>query len=335
MPNRNFSHSRRTAVRAISFGIFMTAVLFFSIVMQMMSTRAQTAQQKRICGEMLAHMSEEHAGLSAALAENDPAEIRRYAGALYGDAAMIASVAHESGDPLLTDAISDTAQFYSALIRAADGGALADPDFWQTACDTVCTHTASLALAIASAGQHPSAADGERIIAEHLSAFTKAFRTDPLRLPSGAQPVYTFDREVPVTQAEARQKLRTLIGNAASFLGSTVTDDAHGCYVFSCRNGYAEMSLCGGHLLSYAFYPRSAEDAASHVLCDTDLSSLAASFLQKAGIPYKNTDQWHDRHGIRVFSVGTNNGKTVTVGVRMHDGAIVRFDAQAYYRRDD
>lgn len=331
----HFFRNRRGFIRIVSFGAAMTAVLFFVIVMQTKHTEALAAAGERLCCAMLAHMSEEHDTLSAALTNNDTAAVRHHAEALYGHAAMISSLAHETGDTALAAALSDTAQFYIALIQAPDRDLCTNTDFWKLGCDTVCSHTASLALAMSSAAQHTSAAEGIQILSGQLSAFTKAFRTDPLRLPAVTHADYSFDRESPVTQAEARQKLRMLIGNAVSFLGNTVTDDAHGCYLFSCQNGYAEISRCGGHLLSYAFYPRSAADAAEHVLNDADLSSLAASFLQKAGIPHMGTEKWNDRHGIRMFSVETNNGKTLTVGIRMHDGAVVRFDAEAYYRRED
>ena len=335
MPIHFSGHRRDTHIRIISFSVFMAAVLLSVIVLQSKNAEALAASKKHICGEILVRISEEHADLSAAFADNDTADIRRHADLLYSYAAMVSSFAHASGDTALKDAFTDTAQFYSALSDAAGSDTMTDPDFWKDCSETVAAHTASIALAISS-DTHPSVSSaGERLLAERLSAFTSAFRTDPLRLPTMPQPQYSFDREIPVSLSEARGNLRSLIGNTVSFFGTDVTDDTHGCYIFSCQNGYAEVSLCGGHLLSYAFYPRSTADAAEHALSDPDLCSLAASFLKKAGISHKDTEQWNDRHGIRVFSVETNNGKTVTVGIRMHDGTVVRFDAQAYYRRDD
>lgn len=335
MPIHYFRHTRRTRIRVISFGALMSAVLLSVIVLQTKRADFLAASQKHICGIVLTHMCEEHTALSAALADNDTAVIRHHADSLYSSAAMVSSFAHECGETVLKKAFADMAQFYSALTQAAGGEVITNPDFWKVCSDTVAAHTASIALSISSDMHQATPSAGEQLLAEQLSAFTSAFRTDPLRLPTIHHPQYSFDHEIPVSLSEARGNLRSLIGNTVSFFGTDVTDDAHGCYIFSCQNGYAEVSLCGGHLLSYAFYPRSTADAAEHALSDPDLCSLAASFLKKAGILHKDTDQWNDRHGIRVFSVETNNGKTVTVGVRMHDGAVVRFDARSYYLRDE
>ena len=335
MRHQSCAAGRRGTVRIISYCAAMALILLFAIIQQRSSTDAISAAQNRLRRAVLVRMSEEHAVLDMALSDGDTSAVRSHANALCGYASLIGSCGDSACDTPITAALTDTAQFYAALMRAADGDTLQDTAFWEQCCDTVSMHTAALALAM-SDRMHPTAPTvGELAAAEALSAFSASFYTEPLRLPAVSQPDYRYDREVPITMAQARQILRTLFGNTASFLGSTVTDDAHGCYVFTCRNGYAEISRSGGHLLSYAFYPRGGSGTDLHFLNDADLSSLAASFLKKAGIAVRDTGQWSARHGIRIFSAETTDGKTVSVGIRMHDGSVVSFRAEPYYRRGE
>lgn len=328
---------RRTVVRLASYIIFMAAVLVFVIGMQMQMTERLTLAQNRLRRSVLVRMNEEHEALKTALSSGDREDVLYRADVLCGYASMLPACGGSSGEAPLISALSDTALFYAALMRVSAAAAEApipDAVFWAGCADTVSEYTASLALALSDRAHPGTPSDAELSAAEQLSAFCTAFRTDPLKISSAAHPGYRFDRESPVTEAEARQKLRTLVGNAASFLGTAVTDDIHGCYVFSCQNGYAEVSRCGGHLLSYAFYPRSTSNTASHLLNDADLSELAVTFLKKNAIPVSAADIWEDRHGIRMFRVKTKDGEAVTVGIRMHDGVVVHFAAEGYYRRN-
>ncbi|MBR5869799.1 MAG: hypothetical protein IKZ09_02070 [Clostridia bacterium] len=333
MPHSVFRH-RRHRVRLLSFCIAAAVTVFCTMLQQRALTKTRTIEENRLQRAVLTHMSEEHAKLRTALTDGDSTAVLCHANALCGYAALIGTCGDAQENEPLRSALCDTAQFYAALARYAEDGSAADPSFWIRCCDTVSAHTAILALSATDRLQPSDPTPAELAAAEALSAFSASFYTEPLRLDAGGHPGYRFDREVPITQAEARQKLCALVGGAASFLGNTVTDDAHGCYVFTCKNGYAELSRCGGHLLSYAFYPRISSDTDPHMLCDTELSSLALSFLKKTGIPIQNADTWDDRHGIRYFTAKTTDGHTVTLGIRMHDGTVVQFRAESYYRLD-
>ncbi|MBE6659101.1 MAG: hypothetical protein E7604_11765 [Ruminococcaceae bacterium] len=330
---------RRTVIRLFSYGCFMAAVLLSAICVQMHLTEDMARSQNRLRRAVLAHMNEENEALRTSLAAADREAILRHANALCGYAGMTASCGDAAGEAPLVSALADTALYYSALMRAVtvseEDTAIPELAFWQDCTDTIAEHTAALALALSDRLHPAHPTESELTAAQNLAAFSAAFRVDPLRSSAAAHPGYSFDREPTVTAAEARQTLRFLIGNAASFLGSTVTDDTHGCYLFSCQNGYAELSRCGGHLLSYAFYPRRSSNAQPHLLNDGDLAELAASFLKKASISVILADVWEDRHGVRFFSAATKDGGCVTVGIRMHDGTVVHLDAEAYYRNAD
>ncbi len=326
---------RRHRIRLTAYALFFCAVLLGSICLQLHVKKTAAAEANRMHRAVLAHMNEENDALRRALAEQDAAAVSRHADTLCGYASLFQTL-HSTGEeqPLL-DALADTAQFYSALSDAAaqtpTDMTTGDSGFWNSAADTVSEHIASMALAMSDRQEPGCPTDAETAAASMLSAFTASFRVDPLRITAVQSAGFRFDHEPMVSQAQARQILLGLIGNTASFLGNTVTDDAHGCYIFSCQNGYAEISRCGGHLLSYAFYPRNTASTDIHLLNDADLAELAAAFLRKNAIPVTSTDTWEDRHGVRIFRAVTKDGDIVTVGIRMHDGAAVYFSAEAYY----
>ncbi len=328
--------SRRPGIRRLAYALFFCAVLLGSIITQMYTAKTAAAAENRLHRAILAHMNEENDALRRALADRNWLDVRHHADTLSGYASLFEALRYDDADNSVLCALADTAQFYSALGNAAaqnENGTDADSiGFWGNAADMVSAHMASVALALSDRQEPDCPSDAETDAAAMLAAFSASFRADPLRITAEASSGFRFDHEPMVSPAQARQILRELIGNPAAFLGNTVTDDEHGCYIFSCQNGYAEISRCGGHLLSYAFYPRSTSNGDTHLLNDADLAELAAVFLQKNAISVNTADTWEDRHGVRIFHAETKDGDAVTVGIRMHDGTVVSFSAEAYYR---
>ncbi len=329
---------RRTLIRILCYALFMGAVLFSFILTQMHRTDAETASQNRLQRTILAHMNEENDALRHALQNEDSDGIRRHAAALESCAALAAALCGTENDRWVLCTLADTAPFYAAL--SANAHSEAEPDenttaFWSSAADIVSAHIADMALALSDRADAAQPTEAELRAAAALTALSSSFRTEPLRRAEPVQTTFRFLREPTVSLAQARRHLRELIGSAASFLGTAVINDAHGCYLFSCQNGYAEISSNGGHLLSYAFYPRGNANEHGVLLNDADLSDVATAFLKKAGLPTDGMSLAEDRHGTRFFSVPHIYGGVVTVGVRMHDGAIVSLQAESYYYEND
>ncbi len=336
VPNR--PHTRRHTIRLCAYTLFLCAVLLGTIGMQMHLAADQAVMQNRICRAVLAHMNEENDALRQAISDRDTASVCHHADTLCGYASLFETLRRTEADAPLLDALADTAQFYAALSDAAqketefvENGL----SFWERAVDTVSSHMASMALSLSDRLDPAIPTETEAEAAAHLTAFSASFRPEVLRITVDSPVNFLFDREPQISSAQARQILRGILGNAVSFLGNTVTDDAHGCYIFSCQNGYAEISRCGGHLLSYAFYPRGNANEHSILLNDNDLSEIAAAFLKKAGLPSSDLSVMTDRHGIRIFASRTTDDRAVTVGVRMHDGTVVSLQAESYYTRED
>jgi len=330
-------HTRRRVIRLYAYAICMGIVLFSGICMQMHGTQSNAAARSRMCRAILSHMNEENDTLRRAIRDKDTASVLRHADTLCGYASLAGMISHSDVEERIASALADTAFFYSALAHAVQNEntqAATDFVFWQNGTEMISTHIADIALSL-SDRQHPTQpTDAELAAADDLSAFSASFRTEPIRLTTPHSHEFRFDREPVISSAQARQTLRSLLGNTASFLGNSVTDDTHGCYVFSCQNGYAEVSRCGGHLLSYAFYPHGNVNTQGVLLSDSDLAELAASFLKKAGLPSSDLKAEEDRHGIRIFTVIVNDNKEITVGVRMHDGLIVQLQAESFYTVD-
>lgn len=330
--------SRRAYVRLCAYTVCMGMVLFTCICTQMHRDQSDAAEQNRLCRIILSHMNEENEALRGAIRKKDTESIVRHTDTLCGYASLTRMLHAAENDKPIVSALADTAHFYSALAHAVQSisdGAAADIAFWQSGTDRISACIADIALSLSERQDPTQPTDAEQTAAADLAAFAMSFRAEPLRFPTNTSHGFRFDREPVISAAQARQILRKLLGNPASFLGNAVTDDAHGCYIFSCQNGYAEVSRCGGHLLSYAFYPHGNANGQGILLGDCDLAELAAAFLKKAGLPSSELTAEEDRHGIRTFSVQTDNRGAISIGVRMHDGHIVQLQAEAYYAVDD
>ena len=328
---------RRTAIRTVLFAGVLIAMIFGCIGLQRHTANVLQTERNRLFHAVLVRMTEENERLHTALSSADAASVFQSAEALSGYASMTAMIGSTGEDRILCRAVADTGQFYEALSRTWENdGITADPDFWKRCTETVSDQLTIMALSLSDRQTPAVPTESERRCAEDLAALCLSFRTEAARLPSYQHPGYRFAGESIVTQAEARAALYSLIGPAASFLTDVYTDESRGLYLFSCHNGYAEISQNGGHLLSYMFYPRSAiTDAAicTQRLTDDELSSAAAAFLKKAAIPLHAIVSWEDHHDIRTFTAETKDERTVTVGIRVHDGCVMTHEAEAYYRK--
>ena len=330
-----FLLSRRGCIRLVCYALLLCSVLFSVIRMQIRMTNNAVAEQNRLRRTVLSHMTEENEDLRLALQKADSVAVRQHADALCGYISLISTIGSTQAEVSLLHALTDTIHFYTALGKATsqfDNQHLStDLAFWQDCTDTISAHIASMALAMTDRSDPTQPTAAEYDAAAYLSKFSASFQIDPIYLTAKSSTPLPFEREPLITQGDARQILRELVGNAASFLGNIVSDDAHGCYLFSCQNGYAEISRNGGHLLSYAFYPRGNTNADSIRLNDTDLSAIAAAFLKKAGLPSSKLSVSEDRHGIRMFFSSVDGKRPITIGIRMHDGTVVQLWAEDYY----
>ena len=119
MPVPNRSHTRRHTIRLTVYALFLCAVLFGTIGMQMHLAADQAVMQNRICRSVLAHMNEENDALRQAISDRDTASVRHHADTLCGYASLFETLRRADADTPLHDALADTAQFYAALSDAA------------------------------------------------------------------------------------------------------------------------------------------------------------------------------------------------------------------------
>lgn len=321
----------RTAALLSALILLASAALFSSIAAE--TTIRYTAGTFR--ETILCRMAEECAALETHLASGSPQDVRVSAELLRGYASLLSGL-DDSG-------AADAAVFCRALIAAAEQAiavgapSLYELPFWRSCTAQYSDALAVLALAADPANPDPQAVQTAAVQSLHLLAH--AFAPDPLRdFSHDAAPSYTFDGTPAITPAQARQRLSGLLGTAARLLRREDTDTAQNRYFFSCENGYAELSVCGGYLLRYALHPRTApSDAAivSRMLSDPDLEALANTFLSKNGISPDTAQsvRTEDLHGIRIFSYGFSESRTVTVGIRQNDGAVMSYDSTSFYRR--
>ena len=119
MPGHFQPQTRRHRIRLTVYALFLCAVLFGTIGMQMHLAADQVVMQNRICRSVLAHMNEENDALRQALSDRDTASVSQHADTLYGYATLFETLRRADADTPLLDALADTAQFYAALSDAA------------------------------------------------------------------------------------------------------------------------------------------------------------------------------------------------------------------------
>ena len=153
---------------------------------------------------------------------------------------------------------------------------------------------------------------------------------------------HSYDAERFYHPDEAREAAGRLLGSSASLLRAMSYDEAGGVYRFSCRNGTASISAHGGHLLHFLLAPRkpvgglTVQNAGEIPTAET-LSDAAMDFVRGSGLRARLLPGFCDQREIRYFSFcrekDAENAPVLTVGVRIRDGAVLYYEAEAFYRR--
>ena len=153
---------------------------------------------------------------------------------------------------------------------------------------------------------------------------------------------HSYDAERFYHPDEAREAAGRLLGSSASLLRAMSYDEAGGVYRFSCRNGTASLSAHGGHLLHFLLAPRKpvgglpAQNAGEIPTAEA-LSDAAADFVRGSGLRARLLPGFCDQREIRYFSFcrekDAENAPVLTVGVRIRDGTVLYYEAEAFYRR--
>lgn len=333
-------YPRRKSIRVISYllaaAVLTAASLFAVYNADKRAENAESAMRERVLYRMAEEAAAASKLLDTAAADEDTASvISEHCSVIIACAELLAGY-NDTG-------AADAAVFYRALRRSLP---LDENTSVYQDCAARCAELlAALALTEASRADNKTPLFGfpdamnpsASAVPFALAQLSAAFAPDLSDLSDG-QPddeKHTYDRESMVSDAEARQKLKALPNCASKFLSHVSTDS--GCYRFTCTNGYAEVSVHGGHLLRYALYPRaSGSDAAcvTRSLSDGDLSSCAVGFVCAAGISADDDtfQTYEDRHGVRYFRTEAPHSGWISVGVRMCDGQIVWFNGEAYYK---
>ena len=317
-------------IRLLSFFVFLSAAAGILLV------RAETAEVRA--------------------AEHEEAEELRLFLRLSEEARSAAAAAREDGDAVL---LSDACRSVCLLAELLDGDSLpcvcgnraaclfrvlSDtarnelPSPWLADCASDCAELLSgLSLLLLDGAEEDALSSS----ADALERLCADFSPDPMRTAEpAARYSYTFSAEYPVTERDAEETLRALLGDTAALLRPVSGDEEDPVFrLFSCRNGFAEFSVCGGHLIRYALCPRirpADADIPLRILSDADLSGAAADFLDRCGIPsavFREVSH-EDLHGLRIFRFEhKRTGAPVFAGIRLSDAEPFSFDAEAFYRR--
>ena len=329
---------KRTTIRLAALTAALCTLALGTLWVQQKTSNARDAALDRICACLLSEMAEHTAALNDALDTRDAALIRFRTEMLSADAARLAALrphVHVSSADALRRTADAASVFYAALARQI-GETVSDADavFWKACVAQAGMHIADLACAISDADPQSKFPDFRA--AAELEVLADAFAPDPVRaalLDGSARPTHTYDKETPVTAAKARASLKGVLGRTATLLGDAYTDEDGGVYLFSCRNGYASVSVHGGHVLTLLLFPRTAQSDSAYVtraLTEQDLDTIAADVLGDAGVSVSGEASVSEKHGIRYYSFSVPGG-TVTVGLRITDGALRILDTQAFY----
>lgn len=325
----------KTLIRLISFFVFLSAAAGILLV------RAETAEAR-------AAEQEEAEEVRLFLRLSEEARTAASTAVEGGDAAALTGACRAVG--LLSELLGGDsvpcvcAEHAACLFRVlSDAAQKGTPGPWLADCASECAELLSSlsVLLLDGAGE-----DALSPCADALERLCADFAPDPMRMAEPAeQYAYTFSAEFPTTVQEAEETLRQLLGRTAALFrpvnGSPETEEEGPVfYLFSCQNGFAELSVRGGHLIRYALCPRvspAASDSPSRILSDADLSDAAEDFLDRSGIPSAAFSEasHEDLHGMRTFRfVHRKTGASVYVGIRCFDAKPFSLDAEAFYRRE-
>lgn len=357
---------RRARVRTAAFLLAACLVTGTSLLLVRSAEERCREQRRTFCGALTARLAEEADGAAAALSEPDTG---RNALLSHGSAALALS----SLLPTTAEEVSDTsgqygAPLYRLVLRTllmeeelsaetkeavAEAARLLCRLALEAVPDTSAPDTSvpdksaphTPALDISGENADPEAAE----IFARLSALSAAAEEQAASLtkPSSenAETVtvsHSYDAERFYHPDEAREAAGRLLGSAASLLRTLSYDETGGVYRFSCQNGTASLSARGGHLLHFLLAPRKPlgglpAQNAGEIPTSEALSGAAADFVRNNGLRARLLPGFHDQREIRYFSFcrekDAENAPVLTVGVRIRDGAVLYYEAEAFYRR--
>ena len=347
---------RRARVRTAAFLLAACLVTGTSLLLVRSADERCREQRRTFCGALTARLAEEADGAAAALSDPDPDR-----NALLSHCS--AALALSSLLPTAAEEVSDTsgqygAPLYRLVLRTLLMGEELSPETKEAVAEAaqLLCRLALEAVPDASApdksvpdksGENadPEAAE----IFARLSALSAAAEEQAASLtkPSSenaeaATVSHSYDAERFYHPDEAREAAGRLLGSAASLLRTLSYDEAGGVYRFSCRNGTASLSARGGHLLHFLLAPRMPSGGlpaqnAGEIPTAEALSDAALDFVRNNGLRARLLPGFHDQHDLRYFSFcrdkDAENAPVLTVGVRIRDGAVLYYEAEAFYRR--
>ena len=343
---------RRTRVRTAAFLLAACLVTACSLLLVRSAEERCREQRRAFCGALTARLAEEADGAAAALSGLDA---DRNALLSHGSAALALS----SLLPTAAEEVSDTsgqygAPLYRLVLRTLLMGEELSPETKEAVAEAA-RLLCRLALEAVPDASAPDISDPDKTDPEaaeifaRISALSAAAEEQAASLTKlssedaeAATVSHSYDAERFYHPDEAREAAGRLLGSAASLLRTQSYDEAGGVYRFSCRNGTASLSARGGHLLHFLLAPRMplgglpAQNAGEIPTAEA-LSNTAADFVRNNGLRARLLPGFRDQHDIRYFSFcrekDAENAPVLTVGVRIRDGTVLYYEAEAFYRR--
>ncbi len=328
-----FTMSRRQSIRLTSFFAAGITVVVTLCGMSYTAAHTERISRQKLESAVLCRMAEEAYVIRTALsaAETDTEAIAGGSRVLVSLAALL-----DTDTPAKQTADNAAAVFRSIAAQTTQkpdatrqsNTALLCRRFAERTTELLCD-AALLSLSAEHTGDRTAYEDAFTAATEALSVIADALSPDALRLADSIREEHLLSRlskpfagETVVSSAEAAAFLRTLPGEGGTFFGQCTTEED--CYRFSCKNGFAVVSVHGGHLLAYLLAPQNAHtdhDCVTRALSAGDLEACADAFSAAVGcIRDASHAVCRDRHGIRYYK-----GKEAVLGVRMCDGKVLSF----------
>ncbi len=345
------ANGKKETVRMLSFAIaclFMTAGAFSALNAAIQTREAALYDADR---KLLLHIAEEAdnaARLATRISESEvPSQTDLLALCRTCSAVTTSATLHSN-----TEYSTGTAQLYASVEARAEH-ALASGDStdvippWLTSCLNEAASLLSDTAVLLMASEGTALPKDVLPMLDELSSLCSAFAPDPLKvfIASETHPSYRFDAERVHTKKEAWEDLAfALEARADLFLSldaptekEAQKNDAK--FVFSCKNGFAELSARGGHLLRYALYPTqgTGSTSAAKPLSEPDLIEIRDAFLSRNGMPVRMLILLSEKeeHGLHYYTFARkgDSAPCLTIGLRATDGGVFYFDGEAFYYR--
>ena len=343
----------RTArsVRLIAFTAALLLLLGGSFFTLQSAERTRTMAQYDADRKLFLRIAEEAenaAHLAARIANNDTGETAELLALCHACSVITSCAALHSDETYVKSAaqLYASAQARAEHALASEQGENAVPMWLYTCMQKASTLLSDTAVLLLASEEYELPIDALPLL-EELSSLSDAFSSDPLKvfIAEKAHIAYRFDAERPHTEREIREDLKLALKDTADLFVSLdmptadegASNDAR-C-IFSCKNGFAELSLRGGHLLHYALYPTQgiSADGATTRLSNVDLEERRDAFLARNGMPVRllTLHTQREEHGLSYYTYTRRGEKTpcVTIGLRNTDGNVFYFDGELFYHR--